>query len=84
MLPLTPFPLEITNQFNLNLNEKIIDVELGGFHTFILTNQNRIFAFGSNQAGQLGIGTVGAGITVPEEIDLASFLEEDEYYIIGE
>jgi alpha-tubulin suppressor-like RCC1 family protein len=39
---------------NLNANERIVDAAVGRDHALFLTNQGRVFAFGRNDAGQLG------------------------------
>lgn len=44
-----------TNTF-LQSQEQIRFIEAGESHTLILTNQNRIYSFGNNQDGQLGVG----------------------------
>jgi len=50
-------PIEITNQFNLNTDEMITCVSVGGWHSVVLTSMGRLFTFGSNELGQLGDGT---------------------------
>ncbi|PKK95029.1 MAG: hypothetical protein CVV60_03405 [Tenericutes bacterium HGW-Tenericutes-5] len=50
-------PTNATNFFNLNVDEMIVDVELGYDHTLVITNQNRVFAFGENMYYQVGDGT---------------------------
>lgn len=50
-------PTDITSYFNLEINEKIIQVSLGGHHTAVLTSTGRVFTFGANNSGALGNGT---------------------------
>lgn len=49
-------PTEITNRFTLLQEEIIIQISTGSFHTAVLTNTGRVFSWGSNQYGQIGIG----------------------------
>lgn len=60
-------PIDITNRFNLNTGEKVIDIVLGTNHSIVLTSEGRIFTWGSNFYGQLGDGTFIDKIT-PQEI----------------
>jgi len=50
-------PYDITSEFNLETNEKIVSVEFGSSHVIALTSSGRVFAWGSNFYGQLGDGT---------------------------
>ncbi len=45
------------NSFLLETEERIISVSAGMFYTLVLTNNGRVFAWGLNKFGQLGIGT---------------------------
>ena len=55
--------LGLGNTINMNFPIKhptlsnVIDVSKGGYHTFVKTISNEIFAFGYNSRGQLGIET---------------------------
>ena len=51
-------PIDITSLFELKLNEKIIKIRLGGWHSAILTSEGRLFTWGNNDHGQLGIGNI--------------------------
>ena len=51
-------PIDIRSSFVLNPQEHIISVFAGKEHSFALTNQNRLFAWGRNHVGQLGDGTL--------------------------
>jgi alpha-tubulin suppressor-like RCC1 family protein len=48
-------PVEITSNFKLNDNERIVNISLGGYHSAALSSQGRVFTWGSNEWGQLGI-----------------------------
>ena len=50
-------PIDITNGFNINQEETIICLSLGNSHSSALTSDNRFFAWGLNNEGQLGDGT---------------------------
>ena len=50
-------PTNATANFNLNIGEKIVDVELGYDHTIVKTDQNRVFGFGENSYRQVGDDT---------------------------
>ena len=50
-------PTDITNNFNLEFGENFIWIALGGFHSFALTSDYRIFTWGANESGQLGDNT---------------------------
>ena len=36
------------------LNEKIIDISCGGYHTLVLTSNGEVYAWGANNFGQFG------------------------------
>ncbi|KFZ26634.1 MAG: Regulator of chromosome condensation (RCC1) repeat protein [Candidatus Izimaplasma bacterium HR2] len=67
-------PTEITDNFNLIGDESISSIELGGGHSFALSSNDRVFAWGSNHSGQLGDGT-----TVDKNlpIDITSIFDLD-------
>lgn len=48
-------PYEMSKNFNLEANEKIIDIYSGFFHGIALTSNQNLFSFGQNNSGQLGI-----------------------------
>ena len=50
-------PTEITTQFNLAIDEKIVEVILGRYYSSALTSEGRLFMWGYNNYGQLGDGT---------------------------
>jgi uncharacterized repeat protein (TIGR02543 family) len=49
-------PTEITSNFNLSSDDKIISIELGNMHSAALSLKGRIFTWGQNGNGQLGNG----------------------------
>ncbi|MGM0495363.1 MAG: RCC1 domain-containing protein [Bacillota bacterium] len=52
-------PVDITSEFNLNAGEKIIEasLSLGGMYSSAITSDGRIFTWGDNSSGQLGVAT---------------------------
>ena len=50
----TNYSTKVTKHPSLS---NIIDISNGGFHTFVKTSNNEIYAFGYNKYSQLGIGT---------------------------
>jgi len=56
-------PVDITSEFNLNVEETIIQVSLGGYHSSAITSEGRIFTWGENEYGQLGDGTTTSNST---------------------
>ncbi len=73
-------PVEITSQFDLNEGETIIQIIAGAFHSFAITSDNRIFAWGLNTSGQLGNNTV-INSSVPLDITSQFNLSIDETII---
>jgi len=60
-------PTEITNQFSLSVEDKIISISLDYSHSAALTSSGRLFTWGYNSNGQLGDGTT-TNMTAPTEI----------------
>ncbi|MDP2426236.1 MAG: InlB B-repeat-containing protein, partial [bacterium] len=58
-------PTEITSQFPIN--DKVIQVQIGGTHSSALTQSGRVYLWGVNNSGQLGDGTIISKL-VPTEI----------------
>ena len=54
------YPFEITSNFNLNPEEMVNFVSLGGFHSSVITNTNKVFLWGYNSYGQIGNGLTGS------------------------
>lgn len=72
-----PKPVNILDKFNLQLNERIIQVLFGDYHTAALTNLGRVFAWGYNKSGQVGDGT-NSTKNVPTEITCFFKLDDDD------
>jgi alpha-tubulin suppressor-like RCC1 family protein len=60
-------PTEITSNFNLGSNDKIISLSLGNAHSSALSSNGRVFTWGWNGWGQLGDNTVNRRLA-PTEI----------------
>jgi len=50
-------PIDITGRFSLQPNERFVWVISNKYHLLAYTNQNRLFAWGRNNYGQLGSGS---------------------------
>ncbi len=50
-------PVEITNRFSLQEDERLTQVSLGGAHSAALTSEGRVFVWGWNGHGQIGDNT---------------------------
>ncbi len=73
-------PVEITSNFALGVNETVISVSAGSYHSSALTSEGRIFTWGKNSSGQLGDTTLDYK-TLPNEITSAFSLAQDETII---
>lgn len=74
-------PLELDiSCFDLKVGESIQKLKAGAFHSLALTSTGRIFAWGNNQAGQLGLGNAN-NETKPSEIQLECFQLKDGEFI---
>ena len=71
-------PTEITNRFSLTEGDKIIQVSLGGSHSSALTASGRLFTWGNNSLGQLGVGTTTNSFTPTEITNRFSLTEGDK------
>ena len=71
----TNIPIDLTGDLNLGLDEKVVDVELGEYHSMAITSNRRIFTWGRNQYGQLGNGNTVDSMS-PIELPLLSFDSE--------
>jgi uncharacterized repeat protein (TIGR02543 family) len=69
-------PTEINLSF-LNENEKVISLSLGIQHSLILTNQNRVFAWGYGGFRALGQGSNTADLVVPTLINFPGLLDNE-------
>ena len=77
----TDIPVDITNRFDLNPDEKIIDFNFGYLHTLVLTNQGRVFGFGMNVLGQLGDSEDLLPIYGPQDITSKLDLNPSEHVV---
>ncbi|HHX78249.1 MAG TPA: hypothetical protein GX695_00650 [Acholeplasmataceae bacterium] len=69
---------EITNQFNLESDDKIKFVDFGYSHAGAITLKNRIFTWGYNSCGQIGNGTSIIDKYSPTEITtFLNFVNDD-------
>lgn len=58
-------PTDITSRFILLEGETIVDVSAGEYHNLAVTSLGRVFSWGSNVEGRLGIGTAGGNSPSP-------------------
>ncbi len=73
-------PIEITREFNLSSDEYVIQGDLGAFHSLVMTNQGRVFAFGKNHFGYPNI----LKSNVPLEISsLLSYLDNESTLMVS-
>jgi hypothetical protein len=73
-------PTDITNQFDLQEDDKIIEISIGFWHSSILTQTGRVFTWGSNGSGRLGDGT-SFNSDIPIEITDNFDLLENDYIV---
>lgn len=60
-------PTRIDEKFDLDTDEVIVDVALGYYNVgVILTSNGRVFTWGNNVDGRLGIGVAGGTYTTPQ------------------
>ena len=50
-------PKDITDRITLSVDENIVDIYTAYTHTFVLTSDGNLIAWGGNSNGQLGLGT---------------------------
>lgn len=74
-------PVDITSRFNLNPEEKIVDFNIGYYHTLVRTNQGRVFGFGYNRYGQLGDKETYPAVYQPIDMTPALDLNPSEVVI---
>lgn len=73
-------PININDRFNLDLDEEIIDVNIGARHGGIITSKGRVFTWGYNEYGQIGNNTIDNQF-IPVDITDNFNLQENEYII---
>jgi alpha-tubulin suppressor-like RCC1 family protein len=79
---MTPQPqaTEVSNSF-FNSGEYFTQVSTGTAHTCSLSNQGRIFCWGSNLSGELGVGIVFTGSSVPLSLEIGSLNNKDKRFV---
>jgi uncharacterized repeat protein (TIGR02543 family) len=75
-----PTPIDITQRFQLAETDKIIWISTNGSRSFAYTSLGKVYAWGQNEVGQLGDGTIEYRFN-PEEISSNFYLENDEYIL---
>ncbi|MBN2504664.1 MAG: InlB B-repeat-containing protein, partial [Bacilli bacterium] len=70
-------PVDITANFDLEIGETITSVEIGYYHAYAITSNHRVFSWGRNTYGQLGIGS-SADQSLPIDITANFPLEVDD------
>ncbi|KAL9651614.1 hypothetical protein ABK040_001559 [Willaertia magna] len=73
-------PTRVPLECFLKGGEKLCLIALGGSHTVLITNTNRIFVLGKNQNGQLGLGH-NDDVDHPTELKFEPFLEDNVYSV---
>lgn len=74
-------PNDITNQFLFLENEEIIQIDASTNHFGVLTNMNRIFTWGDNIYGQLGLGYSNPSVVSTPTIKDDILLDEGELIV---
>ena len=74
-------PTDITGQFNLEVNELVVVISLGGVHSAAFTSKGRLFTWGGNAYGQLGDTTGGIKVNPTEITQYLTYTEGE--FIIG-
>jgi len=65
-------PVEVSQHFNLNQDERLIDIESGAGNMMALTSEGRVFSWGYNDYGQVGLGPTNSAYT--EAVDITDSL----------
>lgn len=63
---------QIDTALFMNDNDEIIDIKHGSKHTLFLTKLGSVYAFGSNQDGQCGLGKQIGNVSIPTLIPIAN------------
>ncbi len=66
-------PVETTSQFG---DDKIVKMNCGGEHNMFFGESGKIYAFGRNNQGQLGLGTTSDSVTTSTPIDITEKLAD--------
>lgn len=73
-------PVDITSHFNAEPDEKIVLIKAGRNHSLALTSLGKVFSWGNNKNGQLGIAGYITGTTGPMDIT-SNIINDDEYIV---
>jgi alpha-tubulin suppressor-like RCC1 family protein len=67
----------------LEFKEPVVQVACGGFHTLVLTDTGRVFAWGDGTRGQLGSGekTNSTHNTMPVPTRIETFVDHNEFIV---
>lgn len=58
--------------YQYELNEKIIRIACGGAHSIVITNKYKVYSWGRNENGQLGLGNLTSFYSSPCEVTALS------------
>ena len=75
-------PIDITDSFNLDSDDYIVSVASGDYHSFAISNNHRVLAWGRNFHGQLGDGTVNNQYSPVDITDNISIDDNDYIEVI--
>ena len=67
-------PLDITDSFYLDSDDEIVGIASGDYHSFAISKKHRVLAWGKNQLGQLGDGTL---TDQPKPVDITKNFKLD-------
>ena len=70
------FPVQVKDESGSGYLEDVIAVSAGGYHTVAIDKYGKLWAWGNNANGQLGLGESGSGNyrTIPVQIDAGSWI----------
>jgi uncharacterized repeat protein (TIGR02543 family) len=70
--------VNITGNFELGVDEVISKIILGSFHSAAITSEGRLFMWGNNQLGSVGVGDDKLFVEIPIDISSLLGLAQDE------
>ena len=74
-------PTDITHLFSFNENEEVVTAKIVSHSGILITSDNRIFTWGDNGSGQLGLGYYGITKEIVTEVTTNLNLDLDEMLI---